>query len=131
MPRAFRPYEVNQGNKENVSSGDSVVSRLRARYRERLSSLQRGHFLAADQARTKLRTFRDYLAIRESLAALGGDPETVRVESVRAGNVSGYRLHCTGGKSCPVNYYIIVITDENGRIKRTLTSKNVANEDIL
>jgi hypothetical protein len=100
----------------------ATLARLRSSYRERLSGLQRGHFLETEQALERLRTFRDYSTIRQTLISLGVDPQNAKVEFVTAKDRAGYRLHGTVGTSVRAGR-VMVLTDEQGRLKQTLTSK--------
>ncbi len=104
------------------STASTSLSSIRDSYRNSLTTLQRRYLASIDEARARLRTFRDYDKIKSSIVRLGADPENFRAESVSCAATAGFRLHWSVQLPTSTRQ-VVVLTDELGVLKRLLISR--------
>lgn len=105
------------------SSG--VLDRARTRYRERLPEFEQTFLSDAAEILNKLQGFRDFETISRSLNKFADPEMQLRLERVSHGGESGYRLRLKAVDRQKKSRYKIIITDAEGRIRKSISSKDL------
>ena len=104
-------------------TGSGVLRQARERYRSSLSEINQGFLANTPEMLEKLRTFRDYDKITESLNQWVGKDAFIQLESVEAAGQKGYRISFKSSVKKGNTKQGVIVTDSDGRIKKTLSSK--------
>ncbi len=104
-------------------TGSGVLGQARERYRSRLSEINQGFLANTPEMLEKLRTFRDYDKITESLNQWVGKDAFIQLESVEAAGQKGYRIGFKSQEKNGSKKQGVIVTDADGRIKKMLSSK--------
>lgn len=104
-------------------SSSSTLNRIREEYRSRLPSRNRQFIVQSSEILTKLREFKDFSRIMEEVSKWGARLDDLKLDFVSAGNAQGYRLICPVNEPKKSKSTLILITDSNGQLTKTLVSK--------
>jgi hypothetical protein len=103
--------------------GSSTLNKIREEYRSRLPARNRQFIVQSSEILTKLREFKDFSRIMEEVSKWGARLDDLKLDFVSAGSVRGYRLICTVNEPKKSKSMLILITDSNGQLTKTLVSK--------
>ncbi len=104
-------------------SGGSTINRIREEYRSRLPARNRQFIIQSSEILTKLREFKDFSKIMEEVSKWGARLDDLKLDFVSAGSAQGYRLICPVNEPNKSKSTLILITDSNGQLTKTLVSK--------
>ena len=128
-PSNERPLEssvlnrVRSNMQSPLTSSGSTINRIREEYRSRLPARSRQFLVQSSEILTKLREFKDFSRIMEEVSKWGASTDDLKLDFVSAGNFQGYRLICTANETKKSKSTLILITDKNGQLTKTLESK--------
>jgi hypothetical protein len=115
----------NRGRALNIDQ-NNVIGNIRSRYRSGLSEKNKQYFLVADEAREKIRRFKDFDKINLLLKDWNPSPDSYMLQFLTDGVEEGYSLYSGDDSNDRKSKNILVLyLDAEGRIKRTLTSKGM------
>ncbi len=101
----------------------STINRIREEYRARLPQRTHQFIVQSGEILKKLRGFQDFSRIMEEISAWGARLDDLKLDFVSAGNVQGYRLICPVNEPKKSKSTLILITDSDGLLTKTLVSK--------
>jgi len=115
----------NRSRVLNIDQND-VIGNIRARYQSALPEKNKQYLLGTQEAREKIRRFKDFDKINELLEDWSSSPDSYVLQFLSNGVDEGYSLYSgddsIDGKSKNI---LVFYLDAAGSIKRTLTSKGM------